>query len=85
MNDIEMAQKELAEYKLLVSQRSIQELINAVNLFSIGTVSQIGCAMDIKKLEIITHYLVDRVTPRKLPAPIAPPENIKGSIVSTKI
>jgi len=53
--------KALANFKGAIVQENIEALINRVNYFHISLASQRSCAIDIKKLEILTSTLVNKI------------------------
>ena len=59
--DIAAVNKALDEYLATIIHETIEELIRRVNFFHISLGTQRGCAIDIRKLEILTNILVNKI------------------------
>ena len=59
--DFTVVNKALDEYRATIIHENIEELINRVNFFHVSLGTQRGCAIDIRKLEILTNTLVNKV------------------------
>lgn len=59
--DFAVVNKALVEYRDTIVHETIEGLIRRVNFFHISLGTQRGCAIDIRKLEILTNILVNKI------------------------
>lgn len=74
--DFAFVNKALAKYRDTIIHETIEELIKRANSFHISLGTQRGCAIDIRKLEILTNTLVNKIKSVGMDQPINTEETV---------